>query len=161
MNNLSRLFITAVVLCCMSGFAQTDSARLGDTLPNRVLIAMGESYTENAVSAIVKDSLEARGYQVSIVNIKTLADQDRRLFRVVILFSAVKENSLTPAAEKFVRSQSGPGRESNMLICDILGGTWSPGGNVIDAVAAATERVNPAETAQRILSNIDNVTIKR
>ncbi len=154
-------FFAIIFLLAFSGLGQTDSMPPGDTLPLNVLISMGSSYMEKAVSAIVKDSLELRGYNVTVIDNKTLAGQDRRLYRMVILFSAIKANRLTRTAEKFVRSQSGFGEESNLLICDILGQKWQPSRQSLDAVATATMRIRPEETASRILANFDSLAARK
>jgi menaquinone-dependent protoporphyrinogen IX oxidase len=154
--------VAAVILACSAPVAaQTDSTAANDTLPLKVLIGMAASYMEKTVSAIVKDSLESRGYEVTIVDIATLAGQDRRLYRVVILFSAIKSSQLTQTARRFVQSQAGQGEESNMLVCNILGEAWQPGHRAMDAVAAATKRVRPEDIAARIVANFDGLVARK
>jgi menaquinone-dependent protoporphyrinogen IX oxidase len=154
--------VAAVILACSAPIAaQTDSTLPDDTLPLSVLIAMGTSYMEKTVSAIVKDSLESRGYEVVIVDIATLGQQDRRQYRAVILFSAIKASQLTETARKFVQSQAGPGEESNMLVCNILGEAWKPGLRGMDAVASATKRVRPEDVAARIVANFESLVAKK
>jgi hypothetical protein len=160
MNRALLLSSLTVMICCAACFSQTDSLMKPDTLPKRVLIAMGKSYMEKAVSAIVKDSLSARGYAVTVISIKTLNDQNRRNYRAVILFNAVSAAELTPAARKFVRSQDGAGQQANMLICDVYGEQWNPRREDLSAVASATKNVRPEETAAKIISNFDAIVNK-
>jgi menaquinone-dependent protoporphyrinogen IX oxidase len=131
-----------------------------DTLPKRVLIAMGKSYMEKAVTAIVKDSLIAHGYAVTVISGSALNDQDRRNYRAIILFNAVNAAKLTNAAKKFVRSQEGIGQQSNMLICDVYGEQWNPRKEDISAVASATKNVRPENTAAKIISNFNAIVNK-
>jgi menaquinone-dependent protoporphyrinogen IX oxidase len=160
MNRALRCSAVIVMICCAACFSQSDSLMKPDTLPKRVLIAMGRSYMEKAVSAIVKDSLSARGYVVTVISIKTLNDQDRRNYRAVILFNAVSAVELTPAARKFVRSQEGAGQQSNMLICDVYGEQWNPRREDLSALASATKNVRPEETAAKIILNFDAIVNK-
>jgi hypothetical protein len=141
--------------------AQTDSAQHADTLPLKVLIAMGPSYLENAVSAIVKDSLQARGYEVTIVSNSVLGSQDRHRYRAFILFSAVRESKLTRTAQRLMRSQEGPGEASNMLVCDVLGEPWKGGHEEVSGVASATKRVKPEDIAARVVANFDSIFVKK
>ncbi len=150
-----------VLFCVVPAWSQSDSTPPPDTtVPPRVLIAMGTSYLENAVSAIVKDSLAVRGYQVTIVDIKTLPSLDRRDFRAVILFNAVKSSVLTRTARQFVSSQAGPGVQSNLLICDVDGELWNGGGEAVNAVASATVKMRPVDIAARIVANFDKIVGK-
>ncbi len=158
MKHGAAILVLGILFCAMPALSQSDSTPSRDTLPLNVLIAMGTSYLEQAVSAIVKDSLQSRGYQVTIVNIKTLGRQNRRRYRAVILFNAVKSSQLTPVARKFVRSQEGPGGESNMLICDVDGEAWKGEREEVDAVASATVKMRPQEVAARVLTNFDAIT---
>jgi hypothetical protein len=160
MNRVLRLSSLTAMICCAACFSQTDSLLKPDTLPKSVLIATGKSYMEKAVSAIVKDSLSARGYAVNVVSIKTINAQDRRNYRAVILFNAVSAAELTSAARKFVRSQEGAGQQSNMLICDVYGEQWNPRREDLSAVASATKNVRPEETAAKIISNFDAIVNK-
>lgn len=141
--------------------AQIDSSQHLDTLPLKVLIAIGPSYLENAVSAIVKDSLQARGYEVVIVNNSVLGAQDRRRYKAFILFSAARESKLTRAAQKLMRSQDGPGEASNMLVCDVLGEPWKGGHEEMSGVASATQRVKPEDIAARVVANFDSIFVKK
>jgi|GEM_PF-2659870 hypothetical protein len=154
----SLSFVFALPLCMAApAFSQADSMQPRDTLPSKVLIATASSYLENAVSAIVKDSLRARGYEVTIADNGALAGLDRRRYRAVILFSAVKQSKLTRTASKFMRSQIGPGEESNMLVCNVLGEPWDGADERVSGIASATKRVDPAEIAARVVANFDNV----
>jgi hypothetical protein len=160
MNRPLRLSAIIAMVCCAACFSQTDSLMKPDTLPKKVLIAMGKSYMEKAVSAIVKDSLSARGYAVTIVSMKALNDQDRREYRAIILFSAVRAVELTEAAKKFIRSQEGIGEQSNMLICDVYGEQWNPRKEDFSAIASATKNVRPEITAAKIISNFNAIVNK-
>jgi hypothetical protein len=155
------LCLALALLLALPCHAQTDSSQHVDTLPLRVLIAMGPSYLENAVSAIVKDSLQARGYEVTIVSNSVLGAQDRRRYRAFILFSAVRESKLTRTAQKLMRSQDGPGQISNMLVCDVLGEPWKGGHEEMSGVASATQRVKPEDIAVRIVANFDSIFVKK
>ncbi len=158
MKRGAAILLLGILVSALPAFSQSDSTLPRDTLPLNVLIAMGTSYLEQAVSAIVKDSLQARGYQVTIVNIKTLGRQNRRKYRAAILFNAVKSSELTPVARKFVRSQEGPGAESNLLICDVDGEAWNGERQGVNAVASATVKMRPEEVAARVLMNFDAIT---
>jgi menaquinone-dependent protoporphyrinogen IX oxidase len=155
-----RLSAIIVMACCAACFSQTDSLLKPDTLPKRVLIALGKSYVEKVVSAIVKDSLSARGYAVTVISINALNDQERRNYRAIILFNSVKAAELTRTARKFVRSQEGIGEQSNMLICDVYGEQWNPRKEDLSAVASATKNVRPEETAAKIISNFNAIVNK-
>jgi len=161
MKLIVPMYLALVLFLASPCLAQTDSSQHVDSLPPRVLIAMGPSYLENAVSAIVKDSLRARGYEVAIVNNSVLGGQDRRLYRALILFSAVKESKLTRTAQKLMRSQEGPGEESNMLVCDVLGEPWKGGREAVSGVASATKRVKPEDIAVRVVANFDSIFVKK
>ncbi|HUI92041.1 MAG TPA: hypothetical protein VLX68_07330 [Chitinivibrionales bacterium] len=159
MNRVFRLSAFIAAVCCGACLAQTDSLK-PDTLPKQVLIAMGKSYMEKAVSAIVKDSLTARGYGVTIISIRTLNDRERRNYRAVILFNAVAAAKLTETAEKFVRSQEGIGQQSSLLICDIYGEQWNPRREDVSAVASATKTMRPEDTAAKIIANFNAMVNK-
>jgi hypothetical protein len=160
MHRMLCLSALIAAACCTASFSQADSLMRPDTLPKKVLIAMGKSYMEKAVSAIVKDSLAARGYAVTVISIRALNDQERRTYRAVILFNAVSAAKLTEAARKFVRSQEGIGQQSNMLICDIYGEQWNPRREDVSAVASATKNVRPEETAAKIILNLNAIINK-
>ena len=160
MNRAVRCSAIIAMVCCAACFSQTDSLMKPDTLPKRVLIAMGKSYMEKAVSAIVKDSLSARGYAVTVISVNALNDQDRRNYRAIILFNAVSAAELTLAARKFVRSQEGIGQQSNMLICDVYGEQWNPRKEDLSAIASATKNVRPEATAAKIISNFNAIVNK-
>lgn len=160
MNRVFRLSALIAAVCCAACFSQTDSLMKPDTLPKRVLIAMGRSYMEKAVSAIVKDSLSARGYAVTVISMNALNEQERRNYRAIILFSAVSAAELTRTARKFVRSQEGIGEQSNMLICDVYGEQWNPRKEDLSAVASATRNVRPEVTAAKIISNFNAIVNK-
>jgi hypothetical protein len=123
-------------------------------IPNNVLIAMGASYLENAVSTIVKDSLGAAGYGVTIINAKNLNRQERRDFAAIILFNAVKSRELTQIARKFVKSIEGSPAESNLLICSVFGERWDNNTQGVNAVASATKTLNPNIMAGKVLAEV-------
>jgi menaquinone-dependent protoporphyrinogen IX oxidase len=160
MRRALRCSALFAMVCSAACFSQTDSLMNPDTLPKRVLIAMGKSYMEKAVSAIVKDSLTARGYAVTVISINALNDQERRNYRAIILFNAVSAAELTRTARKFVRSQEGIGQQSNMLICDVYGEQWNPRKEALSAVASATKNVRPEDPAQKIISNFNAIVNK-
>jgi hypothetical protein len=157
-----KVFLKALMpglfFCATTCFSQTGSVTDPDAIPERVLVVMGNSYMEKAVSSIVKDSLTARGYGVDIVSKRKLNSQDKLNYRAVILFSAILAADLAEDAKKLIRSQEGAGRESNLLICTTYGEKWDTQKQNVSAVASATKTLKPEIVARKILSNFDALT---
>jgi hypothetical protein len=134
----------------------------GDTadVPNDVLIAKGNSYLENAVSAIIKDSLAAWKYDVTVISDRMLNKQDRRDYQAIILFRAIKSAALGPVSRKFVESLGKSTAESNLLICTVFGEKWKSGDQGADAVASATKTLRPGIVAAKILAEVRLILFK-
>jgi hypothetical protein len=160
MNVIIKALIAGLFFCAAACFSQIGSAAKPDTVAEKVLISSGNSYMEKAVSSIVKDSLAARGYTVDIVSKRNLNSQDRRNYRVIILFGAVRAADLSEAAKRFVRSLEGTGSASNLLICTIYGERWDTEKQDVNAVASATKTLKPDVVAGKILSNFNAIAGK-
>jgi hypothetical protein len=140
-----------------SAFCQTDSARSPGASKVRILVAKGNSYMENEVAAIVKDSLTGRGYEVVTVPLKQLSGQNPREFKAAIIFHSVKSSGLSPAAKEYARLSEQYGTQSNLLVCNVLGEKWEKKDQEEASVTSATKTLKPKTVASKILSNLSSI----
>jgi hypothetical protein len=147
-------FIIGLFLFYSCSVAQTDSAAGEAAMPVKVLIAKGNSYLENAVAAMINDSLTAQGRQVTIIDLKKINNQNRGEFKVVVLFNAIKASTIGPTVSKFVRSTEDYGSGSNLLICNVYGDKWENKPSDVSAVTSATKTLKPGLVASKVLANI-------
>jgi hypothetical protein len=130
-----------------------SAAGADSTAPSRgVLIVKRDSYLENTVSAIVKDSLSAKGFSVKIISPESLKDEQPADYRAAIVMSAIQSSKKNDIERSWAR-RFGAG-QSNVIIFTVYGEEWKNGKAVGDAVAGATKKLNPAVVAAGLLERI-------
>jgi menaquinone-dependent protoporphyrinogen IX oxidase len=153
----TAIFALLTAVLASSAFCQTDSVRSPGASKVRILLAKGNSYMENEVAAIVKDSLTDRGCEVVIVPLKQLNGQNPREFKATILFHSVKSSGLSPAAKEFVKLNEEYGTQSNLLVCNVLGEKWENKDQEEASVTSATKTLKPSAVASKILANLSSI----
>jgi hypothetical protein len=121
----------------------------------RILLARGNSYLENAVSGIIVDSLFRRGYSVTVLDVKSLVNEDPNVYRASIIFNGVISSRLFEPVAGYTSNFKD--RESNILICTAYGERWDGKKVEPDAVTAATKSLDPAEVTAKVLKNIYDI----
>jgi DNA-binding response OmpR family regulator len=136
--------------------AQNDSA-LENKIerPAKVLIVHENSYLENAVTAILSDSLSLRGFAIKTISSALLNNEQSESYAATIIFNAVKASGLSGEVRSFARTLATA--QSNILICTVRGEEWKSGKLMTDAVAAATKTLNPGVIAARIIGLFDSL----
>jgi hypothetical protein len=145
-------FFLMTLLLVRQDFGQSDSSASVKETPPSILIAKGESYLENTVASMIADSLT--GYTVRTIPLQDLVNQNRKDFRAVVLFNAVKGNQINSTINKYIKTTENYGTRSNLLICTAYGEKWNGKESVQDAVTTATKTLNPELVASRVLANI-------
>lgn len=140
-----------ILLVVSRGFGQSDSDLVKE-VPQKILIAKGDSYLENTVAAMIADSLT--GYTVTTIPLQDLVNQSRKEFRAVVLFNAVKRDQINSTINKYIKTTENYGTRSNLLICTAYGKKWNGKEPGQDAVTTATKTQNPGLVASRVLANI-------
>jgi hypothetical protein len=156
-NWLFNILLSIMPLWILPSFAGDDSLNaLQPILPQNVLIVKGDSYLENAVSAILKDSLSVKRFAVKIIPLASLKSEQPSNYRATIIMNAVHTSKVSGIVRSYARAQ-GAGH-SNILICTVYGEEWKTGKTLSDAVTAATKTITPSHVAAKIVSLFTTVT---
>jgi hypothetical protein len=118
-----------------------------------VLIAKSDSYLENAVSAILNDSLSLRGFSIKIIPLESLERQRSGNYRATIVMNAIQSSKEQRVVRAYTRALGAD--QSKILVFTVYGEEWKTGKIVGDAVAQATKKLNPAAIAAKILSRLE------
>ena len=147
------LMVMVVAFAAQLSAAQGDTTAYRDTTaPRTVLIVKGDSYMENAVTKILKDSLGRQGVTVETARIKKLSSKNSADYTAIIVFSAIKASGqLDPVVRRYMETK-GNDPTSNIMVCTVIGEKWSGAAEKEDAVSAATKTLNPVVVAAKIMS---------
>ncbi len=152
----STMTLLAGAVVFLLANAQTDSSSGKKTeLSKTVLIVKDDSYMENAVSQILSDSLIAKGFTITTLNMESLKSEEPGSYRASIIFNAIHSSKITGVVRSFARALSA--EQSNILICTVTGETWKEGKPLVDAVASATKNLNPVNVAGKILMYFNRI----
>ena len=137
-----------------------DTAVTGEPLPSRdVLLVKGTSWLENAVARVLCDSLDKKGFYVTVIQTASLGNRNPSNFCATIIFNGIKGSGLSGPVKEYTRTLGQT--PSNVLICTVYGERWNGGNARVDAVAAATRSLNPASVASRILAAFSSLAGER
>jgi hypothetical protein len=128
-----------------------DSIQLSN-LPDlkMVLIVHNDTYLEEKVAEIVRDSLVRRGYTVKTISHQFLRNENPGYYTSSIIFNGIKSADLTGPAKKYARTLSQT--PSNIMFFTVNGETWDKKKTSrTDGVSAATRSINPGNVANKIL----------
>jgi hypothetical protein len=124
-----------------------------------VQIIKNNSYLENAVAAIVSDSLSKRGCSVKFVELSRRGIDAAVISGTTIVFGAISERQkLDPLVRKYLSSQHG--ESSRNLIFSVYGEPWNDSLRRVDAITAATNALKPDDIAKKILVMLGTVSSK-
>jgi hypothetical protein len=153
---LSVLPFLCFFLCPSLLFSQADSIpRDTSSKSNKILLAKGNTFLEDLVAKIVKDTLTARGFSVKVIDTKYIADEQPAVYRVSIVFSGIKGDHLFDPVSRYATGFKD--QKSNLLICTAYGDRWDSKKLAVDAVTAATKTLDPDEVAANLLKNIYSI----
>jgi hypothetical protein len=156
---VSRLLSQALLFVTtwfMLSIADDDSLpSMHASIPKTVLIVKNDSYLENTVSAILKDSLSAQGYVIKMIPPASLTSEQPSNYRATFIMNAIKASKVSGIVRSYVRSQVS--ENSNILICTVYGEEWKSGLKRSDAVTSATTTLSPAGVAAKILSSFEKI----
>jgi hypothetical protein len=155
----TAILVPALLLLPVFAGADTTGYFESSASPQSVLIVQKDSYLENAVSAIVKDSLSARGFSIKIISPESLKDEKPTNYRATIIMSAIQSSKIRGVVRSYARALDA--EQSNILIFSVYGEEWKTNKVIGDAVAGATKKLNPANVAAKILERIDSIAPPR
>jgi hypothetical protein len=121
----------------------------------RVLLVKDDSYLENAVGKILKDTLTQKGFVVKTIKQSALTNENSGAYRAIIIFNAVKSSGLSAPERQFMNAS---GRaQTNVLISSVYGQPWDKNKQSVDAVASATKNLNPEKVAATIIDYVNSI----
>jgi len=154
MKTLVACVLIAVLLVVRPCIAQLDSAANVKEGPVKILIAKTDTYLENAVAALISDSLSSPTCVVTSIRLQDLGKQNRQDYDVIVVFNAIKRGQINSAVHKYIQTTENYGTRSDLLICNVYGERWKGKETAEDAVTTATKTLNPDPVASRVLANI-------
>jgi hypothetical protein len=114
-----------------------------------ILVVRGDSYLEDRVAGIVRDSLVRRGYAVKTISHRFLKYENPGYYSSSIIFNGIKASNLYGPTKKFARTLSAS--SSNILFFTVYGEQWKNKSPRTDGISAATRSINPMIVAEKIL----------
>jgi hypothetical protein len=147
-----RLTVALISVGAFMAYAQTDSLRSSAPVSDSVLIAKSDTYLENAVAAILTDSLNRRGLKVRTIDIRKVNRPGTDDYRTIIVFNGVKSNDLVAPVRSLMTSSAA--RRAKVLISMVYGERWDGSQGAVDAFTAATKTLQPNVIARRILRSL-------
>jgi len=160
-HGLKRHYWGALLFPALGLFLTFASVDTTDTLKSSatsrtVLIAKNDSYLENAVSAILGDSLSLRGFSIKIISLEFLEKERSGNYRATIVMNAIQSSKEQSVVRAYTRALGAD--QSKILVFTVYGEEWKTGKVVGDAVTGATKTLNPAAIAEKILGRIEAIT---
>jgi hypothetical protein len=152
-NYWGALLFTALGLFLTFASVDTTDTLKSSATSRTVLIAKSDSYLENAVSAILSDSLSLRGFSIKLVSSESLEKERSGIYRAIIVMNAIQSSKLQNIERDFKRALGA--QQSKILVFTVYGEEWKTGKIIGDAVAQATKKLNPAAIAAKILSRLE------
>ena len=154
-----RILVVLVTAAILIGItvAQVNTTGLSELKRHSLLIVHGDTYFENAVVTILKDSLDKRGDTILVASINKMTAIPSRKFGAVVMLHAIDKTQLSSAAQEFLKRYPDEYTNTNVLVCNVRGEKWTSSASEVNTVTSATKPFKPDIVAAKILRSINQI----